>query len=96
MVAVKSREERFIVTGKAQTIQSKVEKGFRLEVPERSLPARSQVVLKVLFKEAMQKHKRSLDIIKRLLGMSCKQKITFINAILGLFSVGGPLYLRNI
>lgn len=48
MVAVKSREERFIVTGKAQTIQSKVEKGFRLEVPERSLPARSHVVLKVL------------------------------------------------
>ena len=64
MVAVKSREERFIVTGKAQTIQSKVEKGFRLEVPERSLPARSHVVLKVLFKEAMINHKRSLNIIK--------------------------------
>lgn len=96
MVAVKSREERFIVTGKAQTIQSKVEKGFRLEVPERSLPARSHVVLKVLFQEAMQNHKRSLNIIKMLLGMSCKQKNPFINAILSLLSVGGPLYLRNI
>ena len=47
MVVAVGREEHFIATGKSQVMQSSVEEGFRLEIPEKCLLPNSRVVFKV-------------------------------------------------
>ena len=47
MVVAVSKEEQFIATGKQQTLQSSVEEGFELGIPEKCLMAGTKVILKV-------------------------------------------------
>ena len=47
MVMAVGKKEHFIATGKPQILKSSVEKGFGLEIPDKSLMAGSSVVFRV-------------------------------------------------